>query len=59
MKRAKEQMQLTDANMAHDLTWWLTDLSLPLFATFMGIQLAHEVGHRVVAAAYGVSTGIR
>jgi hypothetical protein len=58
MKRAKEQMQLTDANMAHNLTW-LTDLSLPLFATFMGIQLAHEVGHRVVAAAYGVSTGLR
>jgi hypothetical protein len=55
MKRAEEQMQLADANMAYDLTW-LTDLSLPLFATFMGIQLAHEVGHRVVAAAYGVST---
>jgi hypothetical protein len=58
MKRAEEQMQLTDANMAYDLTW-LTDLSLPLFATFVGIQLAHEVGHRVVAAAYGVSTGLR
>jgi hypothetical protein len=58
MKRAEEQMQLADANMAYDLTW-LTDLSLPLFATFMGIQLAHEVGHRAVATAYGVSTGIR
>ena len=57
MKRAEEQMQLADANMAYDLTW-LTDLSLPLFATFMGIQLAHELGHRAVAAAYGVSTGI-
>jgi hypothetical protein len=54
MKRAEEQMQLADANMAYDLTW-LTELSLPLFATFMGIQLAHEVGHRAVAAAYGVS----
>jgi len=58
MKRAEEQMQLTDANMAYDLTW-LTDMSLPLFATFVVIQLAHEVGHRVVAAAYGVSTGLR
>lgn len=54
MKRAEEQMSLADANMAYDLTW-LTDLSLPLFLTFMGIQLTHEIGHRAVAAAYGVS----
>jgi hypothetical protein len=57
MKRAEEQMQLADANMVYDFTW-LTDLSLPLFATFMGIQLAHELGHRAVAAVYGVSTSI-
>ena len=51
-------MQMADANMAYDLTW-LTDLSLPLFAMFMGIQLVHELGHRAVAAVYhGVSTGI-
>jgi len=55
MKRAEEQMSLADANMAYDLTW-LTDLSLPLFLTFMGIQLTHEIGHRVAAAAYGVSS---
>lgn len=54
MKRAEEQMSLADANMAYDLTW-LTDLSLPLFLTFMGVQLAHELGHRAAAAAYGVS----
>jgi hypothetical protein len=54
MKRAEEQMSLADANMAYDLTW-LTDLSLPLFLTFMGIQLTHEIGHRAVASAYGVS----
>ena len=54
MKRAEDQMSLADANMSYDLTW-LTDLSLPLFATFMGIQFAHEIGHRVVAAAYDVS----
>lgn len=54
MKRAEEQMSLADSNMAYDLTW-LTDLSLPLFLTFMGIQLTHEIGHRAVALAYGVS----
>jgi len=40
--------------MAYDLGW-LTELSLPLFVTFIGIQLAHEAGHKLAAASSGVS----
>ena len=53
-KRVEEQLAVADAGMNYDLSW-LTDLSVPLFWTFLGIQAAHEVGHRVVAAAYDVS----
>ena len=53
-KRVDEQVSLADASMAYDLSW-LTDLSFPLFATFMGIQLTHEVGHRIAAGAYGLN----
>jgi hypothetical protein len=52
--RVEEELALVDAGMTPDLSW-LTDLSLPLFVTFLGIQLAHEAGHRLTAAAYGVS----
>jgi hypothetical protein len=54
MKRAEEQVALADASMAYDLTW-LTDLSIPLFVTFIGLQLAHEAGHRVTAGIYGIN----
>lgn len=54
LKRTEEQLDLADASMAYDLTW-LTELSLPLFITFIGIQLAHEAGHKLVGAANGVS----
>ena len=53
-KRVDEQVSLADASMAYDLTW-LTDLSFPLFVTFMGIQLTHEVGHRIAAGVYGLN----
>lgn len=53
-KRVDEQMALADASMAYDLSW-LTDLSVPLFATFMGIQLTHEAGHRIAAGVYGLN----
>jgi hypothetical protein len=49
MKRTEEQLALADASMAYDLSW-LTELSLPLFFTFIGILAAHETGHRVVAS---------
>ena len=53
-QRVEQDIALVDANMAPDLSW-LTDLSLPLFYTFFGIQLLHDFGHRAVASSYGVS----
>lgn len=53
MKRAEEQLELADASMTYDMGW-LTDLAIPMFATFLGLQIIHEVGHRVVAAIYGI-----
>jgi hypothetical protein len=53
-KRVEEDLALADANMIPDLNW-LTDLSYPLFLTFLAIQLLHEFGHQVVARANGVS----
>ena len=53
--RVDEQLAIADANMVPDLTW-LSDLSLPLFATFMSIQLSHELGHLIVAGANGIRT---
>ena len=49
-KRVEEQLALGDAGMTPDLNW-LSDLSLPLFFAFLGIQIAGEVGHQVVASA--------
>lgn len=54
MKKAEEQVGLADASMQYDLSW-LTDLSIPLFTTFLGLQFAHEFGHRVVAGTYGLN----
>lgn len=48
-KQVDEQLALADAGMQPDLTW-LSDLSFPLFATFVGIQIFHEAGHRFTAA---------
>jgi hypothetical protein len=53
--RVDEQLAIADANMVPDLSW-LSDLSLPLFATFMSIQLSHELGHLIVAGANGIKT---
>ena len=53
MKRAEEQLALADASMTYDMGW-LTDLAIPMFATFLGLQVVHEVGHRVVAGIYGI-----
>lgn len=52
-KRVDEQLALVDAGMTADLAW-LSDLSFPLFTTFVGIQLFHEAGHRLVASFNGV-----
>lgn len=58
LKRTEEQLELADSSMAYDLSW-LTELSLPLFVTFIGIQLAHEAGHKIMGAVNGVSVTIR
>ncbi|KAL7564433.1 hypothetical protein ACA910_002748 [Epithemia clementina (nom. ined.)] len=47
-QRVDEQLALVEANMPADLSW-LTDLSFPLFATFVGLQVLHELGHRIAA----------
>jgi hypothetical protein len=52
-KRVDQELELLEANLQPDLTW-LTDLSFPLFLTFVALQLVHEAGHRLVAASYGV-----
>ncbi|GKY93841.1 hypothetical protein MPSEU_000351000 [Mayamaea pseudoterrestris] len=52
-KRIEEDLALVDSGMSPDLAW-LTDLSIPLFAIFFGIQVLHELGHRAAAAANGV-----
>jgi len=51
--RVDEQLALADASMTPDLAF-LTDLSLPLFTTFVGIQLVHEMAHLVAAGANNV-----
>lgn len=53
-KRIEEELALADTGMTYDIAW-LTDLSVPLFLTFIGIQLAHELAHRVVGSFYDVS----
>lgn len=53
-KRVEDELALVDAGMNPDLSW-LTESSLPLFTTFMGILLAHELAHTIVAASNKVS----
>lgn len=54
-KRVDEQLALADANMNPDLSW-LSDMSIPLFATFLGIHILHDLGHRIVSAVYDFKT---
>lgn len=53
-QRVEEQLAVADAGMTYDLEW-LTDLSVPLFFYFIGLQLLHEIGHRIAASTYNVS----
>jgi hypothetical protein len=53
-QRVEQDLALVDASMSPDLSW-LTDLSIPLFYTFFGIQLLHDFAHQAVASSYGVS----
>jgi hypothetical protein len=53
-KLIEEQLGLAEAGMPFDLNW-LTDLSLPLFYTLIGLQLSHEFAHRAIAGINDVS----
>ena len=48
LDKATEAMELSDAGMPVDLSW-LSDMSIPLFLTFIALQVCHEVAHLVVA----------
>lgn len=48
LDRATEVMELADAGMPTDLSW-LSEMSIPLFSTFMALQLVHEIAHQAVA----------
>ncbi|EED95954.1 predicted protein [Thalassiosira pseudonana CCMP1335] len=48
LDRATEAMELSDAGMPVDLSW-LSEKSIPLFLTFMALQVTHELAHRAVA----------
>jgi hypothetical protein len=48
LDRATEAMELADAGMPTDLSW-LSEMSIPLFVSFMAVQLIHEIAHQIVA----------
>lgn len=48
LDKANEAMDLSDAGMPVDMSW-LSDMSIPLFLTFIALQLVHEVAHLAVA----------
>lgn len=53
MKLADEQLALADASMPANLDF-LNDVSFPLFASILGIQVAHEIAHAVAAKLNGI-----
>ena len=55
--RIDADLQLVEANLQPDLSY-LTDLSIPLFFCFMGLQFVHEAGHRLVAFSKGVKLSV-
>jgi len=55
--RIESDLQLIELNQQPDLSY-LTDLTVPLFLSFLGIQLVHEAAHRVTAIAKGVKLSV-
>ncbi len=55
--RIDADLQLVEANLQPDLSY-LTDLSIPLFLSFIGIQLVHEAAHRLTAMSKGVKLSV-
>ena len=48
LDKATEAMELADAGMPTDLSW-LSEMSIPLFLSFMALQASHEIAHQAVA----------
>ena len=57
LDRATEAMELSDTGMPVDLSW-LSDMSIPLFISFMGIQILHEIAHLGIAKSRGFEVAI-
>lgn len=55
--RIDADLQLLEGNLQPDMSY-LTDLSLPLFLTFMGLQLVHEAAHWLTATSKGVKLSV-
>jgi len=55
--RIDADLQLVEANLQPDLSY-LTDLSIPLFLSFIGIQLVHEAAHGLTAMSKGVKLSV-
>ena len=49
-KRVEDELSLADMGSTPNLDW-LSELSVPLFLTFVSIQLLHEAGHQIVSSA--------
>jgi hypothetical protein len=52
LQRVQDELALVGSGSS-ELSW-LTDLSIPVFYTFFGIQLLHDASHQIVAKAKGV-----
>lgn len=57
LDRATEAMELSDAGMPTDLSW-LSDMSIPIFLSFMSLQVIHEIAHLVVAKSRNFEVAI-
>lgn len=50
MNRVNDAMDLSSVGGQADMAW-LTDMTIPMFATFLVLQLVHEAAHVAVAAS--------
>ena len=55
--RVDADMKLIEANLQPDLSY-LTDYTVPLFWSFIGLQLAHEFAHSAVARSKNVKLSV-
>jgi membrane-associated protease RseP (regulator of RpoE activity) len=55
--RVDADLKLVEANLQPDLSY-LTEYSVPLFLSFIGLQLIHEAAHRLVAMSKDVKLSV-